>query len=258
VEAREVGGKSFRLRSHALINNELLIDLSPDLLTSSFVHGKPLHGLKYVVQTHPHPDHLDPFHFAMRTERFGITGLGEIGFWGTAASIQLVRDRLGISNAVREAEVLPRLKLSLNKIALGESFMVGPYRCTAVPADHDAPGVSALYAIEYGDHALFYGTDTGAMVDEAWEILISRGVAFDVVIFDHTFGVKDVNSAHMNSRMVLDAWNRLGELGLLREGARLIGTHIAPHSNPIHDRAAAIAAASGYEIAYDGMVVSIG
>ncbi len=94
VEARRVKGKSFRLRSHALINDELLIDLSPDLLVSSYLREKPLHDIKYVVQTHPHMDHLEPAHFVMRTKRFGIEDLAPIGFWGTAASVEAIRHEL--------------------------------------------------------------------------------------------------------------------------------------------------------------------
>ena len=261
VEARTTRGKSLRLRSHALINDELLIDLSPDLLSSSFTNNKPLHGLKYVVQTHPHVDHLEPVHFGMRTERFGITGLNEIGFWGTDASIQTIRERLFSMTStagLSEDEALRHLKLSLTAIAPHETFDVGPYRFTAVPASHDAPGVAVLYAIELGDSAIFYGTDTGPIADDGLQTLADRGIRFDVVILDHTMGINEGTAGHMSAAMVRETWSRMDALGLLAPSARLIGTHIAAHSNPVHEKVAAIAAESGYEIAYDGMVVTVG
>jgi phosphoribosyl 1,2-cyclic phosphodiesterase len=261
VEAREVGGKSFRLRSHALINDELLIDCGPDLLSSAFIQRKSLHDIKYVVQTHPHMDHLEPAQLAMRNHRFGIHGLEHLEFYGTGASVAKVRTELVEAKAVRtfpEAEILDYLKLSLHEIAAHQTFNVGPYEFTAVPASHDSPGMCVLYAIRLGDHAIFYGTDSGPIADEAWETLKAKGITFDVVILDHTMGVNEGNAGHMSGAMVVDTIARMRDYGLLREGVRAYGTHVAPHSNPIHEKMSIIAAESGYEIAYDGLTITLG
>jgi hypothetical protein len=77
------------------------------------------------------------------------------------------------------------------------------------------------------------------------------------VILDHTFGVREGNAGHMSGAMVVDTIARMREYGLLREGVRVFGNHIAPHSNPIHEKMAAIAAESGYEIAYDGLTITL-
>jgi len=261
VEAREVGGKSFRLRSSALINDELLIDIGPDLLAASYLQRKPLHDIKYVVQTHPHMDHLEPAQLEMRTERFGITNLPHLEFYGTAASVGRVRDTVLASKRTQHVpaeEVLAALKLSLHEIAPHQTFCVGPYELTAVPASHDAPGVCVLYAISLNGHSIFYGNDTGPIADEAWETLKAKGISFDIVILDHTFGVREGNAGHMSGAMVVETMARMREYGLLRDGARVLGNHIAPHSNPIHEKMAAIAAKSGYEIAYDGLTITLG
>jgi len=62
----------------------------------------------------------------------------------------------------------------------------------------------------------------------------------------------------MSGAMVIDTMTRMREMGLLKPGARVLGTHIAPHSNPIHEKMAALAAESGYEIAYDGLTITLG
>ena len=56
--ARTLGGPSLRKRSAALINDDLLIDLGPDIMTASFMHGRPLSRVRYCLQTHAHADHI--------------------------------------------------------------------------------------------------------------------------------------------------------------------------------------------------------
>src|SRR5262249_28510046 len=42
TQARSAGGKSLRKRSAALINDDLLIDLGPDIMSASQIHGRSL------------------------------------------------------------------------------------------------------------------------------------------------------------------------------------------------------------------------
>jgi len=44
---------------------------------------------------------------------------------------------------------------------------------------------------------------------------------------------------------------------LLAEDARIFATHIAHHSNPPHPDLVAIAAAHGYDVAYDGLTLVV-
>ena len=41
-QARTLGGPSLRKRSAALVNDDLLIDLGPDIHTAAALHGRPL------------------------------------------------------------------------------------------------------------------------------------------------------------------------------------------------------------------------
>ena len=65
--ARAQGGASLRKRAHAIVNDDLLIDLCPDLIASSQQHGVPMTRVRYVLQTHQHDDHLDPVLLTLRT-----------------------------------------------------------------------------------------------------------------------------------------------------------------------------------------------
>ncbi len=69
--ARTLGGRSLRKRSSALINDDLLIDFGPDIMTASFMHSRSLASVRYCLQTHSHADHLDPLPSAFAQSRVG-------------------------------------------------------------------------------------------------------------------------------------------------------------------------------------------
>ena len=73
-EARALGGSSLRKRSALLVNDDLLIDLGPDIMAASQMHGIPLVNVQYCLQTHPHADHLDLSHLLSRSPDYGVVG----------------------------------------------------------------------------------------------------------------------------------------------------------------------------------------
>lgn len=74
LRARALVGPSLRKRSAALINDDLLIDLGPDIMTAASIHGCPLTHVRYCLQTHGHADHLDPSHLLSRSPGYGVVG----------------------------------------------------------------------------------------------------------------------------------------------------------------------------------------
>jgi hypothetical protein len=50
---------------------------------------------------------------------------------------------------------------------------------------------------------------------------------------------------------------RMREAGTLKNGARFIAHHFTHHSTPLPDELDRLAAAGGYEIAYDGMTAEV-
>jgi phosphoribosyl 1,2-cyclic phosphate phosphodiesterase len=80
AQARNLGGPSLRKRSAALINDDLLIDLGPDIMTASQMHGCSLGNVHYCLQTHPHADHLDSSHLLSRSPDYGVVGAPVLNF----------------------------------------------------------------------------------------------------------------------------------------------------------------------------------
>lgn len=256
--ARALGGPSLRKRSAVLINDDLLIDLGPDIMTASFMHGRPLVRVRYCLQTHAHADHLDPSHFLSRSPEYGVVGAPRLHFYASTATAQRAAQLLErdcVPAGLLHPEVGERLNLEIHLIEALQAFTVGLYQVTAFPANHDPTVEPLLYAVEADGRSIFYGVDTATLPEETWQAFHRHKLRFDVVILDHTYGPDETGSDHLNARQFIEHVARLRQEGLLADKARAFATHIAHAGNPVHPELAGFAARHGYEIAYDGLTM---
>lgn len=256
--ARALGGPSLRKRSAALINDDLLIDLGPDIMTASYIHGCPLTNVHYCLQTHAHADHLDPSHLLSRSPGYGVVGAPRLHFYASPATVRLTAQLLERDCApagLLDPEVGERLNVEIHPIEALESVNLGRYWVTAFPANHDPVVEPLLYAVEAEGRSIFYGVDTATLPEATWQGFHQRKLRFDAVILDHTYGPDQPGSDHLSAHEFIEHVARMREEGLLADSARILATHIAHEGNPVHPELAAWAAVYGYEIAYDGLVV---
>jgi len=259
-QARTLGGASLRKRSAALINDDLLIDLGPDIMAAAQMHGCSLTNVSYCLQTHPHADHLDLSHLLSRSPEYGTRGTPRLNFYASPETLQRAaqtfeRDLEGYSLLSAEAE--KRLNLKLHAVEALQPFMAGRYRVTAFPANH-APTMGAmLYAIEAEGRSIFYGTDTASLPESTWQAFHQCQMRFDVVILDHTYGPTQAGTDHLSAQQVIEHVARMRREGLLTNTGRAFATHIAHEGNPAHLDLVTFAKQQGYEIAYDGLVLEI-
>lgn len=256
--ARTEGGRSLRKRSSALVNDDLLIDLGPDIMVASQMHAIDLTGVRYCIQTHPHADHLDTSHLLSRSPGYGVVGAPRLHLNASQATLQkanetFTRDLSGMD--LLDPAFEDDLNLKMHTIDPLQPTQVGPYRVIGFPANH-AHGYGAfLYAIQDADGAIFYGTDTTVLLEETWQAFHRFGLHFDIVIFDHTYGPDEPASDHLNARELARHVQRMRDEKLLAENGLAFATHIAHEGNPPHEALAAFAAQHGYEVAYDGLIV---
>ena len=259
-KARELGGPSLRKRSAALVNDDLLLDLGPDIMAASHVHNISLTNVRYCLQTHPHADHLDLSHLLSRSPGFGVIGAPQLHFYASPATLERAcqtfkRDLSGYGLLDAEAET--KLNLKIHKVKPLQPFTVGPYRVIAFPANH-APGLEPLlYAIESNGRAVFYGTDTASLFEETWQAFHQHEMQFDLVVLDHTYGPDEPGTDHLCARQVIEYAKRLREEGILKEGGRVFATHIAHEGNPTHPELVEFASQRGYNVAYDGLEIMV-
>ena len=259
-QARLLGGPSLRKRSAALVNNDLLIDLGPDIMSAAQIHGCPLTNVTDCLQTHPHADHLDLSHLLSRSLEYGTLGAPCLHFYASPETLQRAaqtfeRDLEGYGLLSSEAE--RRLNMKFHPIEALKPFAVGRYRVIAFPANHAPTTGAMLYAIEADGQTIFYGTDTASLPEATWQAFHAYHLCFDVVILDHTYGPNQAGSDHLSAGQVIEHVARMRGEGLLAYNGRAFATHIAHEGNPVHPELVKFAKKHGYEVAYDGLVLEI-
>lgn len=256
--ARSLGGPSLRKRSAVLINDDLLIDLGPDIMTAAFTHARPLTNVRYCLQTHDHADHLDTSHFLSRSPGFGVVGAPRLHFYASAATLYWIAQRLERHCAPEgffDPQTGERLNLEIHQVDPLKPFTFARYKVTAFSANHDSAVEPLLYAVEAEGQTIFYGTDTASLPEETWRGFHLFQMRFDIVILDHTYGPDQDGRDHLSGQDFLAHVARMRHEGLLKDTARTFATHIAHEGNPVHPQLEAYAAHHGYEIAYDGLTI---
>jgi phosphoribosyl 1,2-cyclic phosphate phosphodiesterase len=258
-KARALGGPSLRKRSALLVNDDLLIDLGPDIMAASQIHRCSLTNVKYCIQTHPHADHLDLSHLLSRSPEYGVVGAPVLSFYASGETLQRAaetfeRDMADYSLLSPDSE--KQLNLKIHQIEALQPFTCGPYSVIAFPANH-APTMGAmLYAVQADGRTIFYGTDTAVLLEQTWQAFHQHQLQFDVVILDHTYGPTQAGSGdHLSAHQFIEHVKRMRDEGLLRPNARALATHIAHEGNPPHPELQEFARQNGYEAAYDGLVL---
>ena len=181
AEAARLGGKNLRRRSGALVNGNVLLDLSPDLYFGKVALQLDLGAVSAVVVTHGHPDHFYPENVDLRMPVFASGYDPEpLRLYGSAHTADLYRRHLPQGSGRPPAD-FPEFVT----VPPYSSFDAGGVRFTALPAAHGCPG-SFIYLLEEGSTAFLYAHDTGLWEDAVWAFLAS--VRLSGVSLDCTFG----------------------------------------------------------------------
>lgn len=257
MDARRVGGKNLRRRSSIIINDDLLVDIGPDVVTASFEHNLSLAGINVCLQTHAHEDHFDAEFIISRHAEYGTIVSSDLLFVGSGETLKVVDEimcRRCEYGSIFDLDTQAALKMNVLTVAPYEACTVGNYRVTGYPANHATDQASQLYSIEQGDRAVFYGTDTSVLSEEVWEHLILHHTRYDLIVLDHTYGIglESRPEDHLGARDVIAHADRFRESGLLKDNGIVYATHISHEGNLEHDELDEYAGKHGYRVAFDG------
>ncbi len=257
-EARRVGGKNLRRRSSLVINDDLLVDIGPDIAAASFQHQISLAGIGICLQTHPHADHLDIGFLLSRHAEYGTEVSGDLLLAGSDETLHAIDEFVTQQSAygsIFDSETQSALKLKLLSLTPFEAYSIDGYHITGFPASHGNDQGFLLYSIVQGDHAVFYGTDTSVLSEEVWERLQLERLRYDAVILDHTYGIgfESRPADHLASKDVTAHADRIRECGLLKDNGLVYATHLSHEGNLEHDELDEYARNCGYRVAYDGL-----
>jgi phosphoribosyl 1,2-cyclic phosphodiesterase len=241
-----------------IINQDLLIDMGPDIVSASFSWGKSIADIRYLLQTHPHSDHFDPQVFSTRVPEYRGANTPRLQLYASAKTLakmaEMVKSEGYVDNFLESSEQT-RMNLEVNAIKPFDSVRVGNYEVTALLANHDATVDSLLWSITDNFFSLLYATDTDTMPEATWNGFHEKNLRFNVVVLDHTYGPDTDGKDHLNANRFVQQIQRMRAEQLLDSRARILATHLSHEGNPPHAELSEYAAQFGYEIAYDGLVI---
>lgn len=247
-KARKLGGKNFRTRNSAQIDDFYKIDLPPDTLCQCMQFGVDLSALKYLFFTHSHGDHL---------EKSQIEYLRP----GFAHNFKNPPLQIYAPPGVYK-KIAPMIQQYSLPIELRDAKPFVPIRAdhltfTPIVGSHVSTELCLNYIIQSGTATVLYTPDSGIYPKETFDF-ISK-LKFDALIVECTFGPKGHNpDCHMNFDAVVELRDQLRKVGAAKPDTRCIITHFSHNAGVLHEEFEEIARPHGIEVAYDGMVVDVG
>ncbi len=247
-EARKLGGKNFRTRSQAIINDDLLIDLPADTYHHFLQNDIEGDKIRYLLITHSHSDHCYPNDLLIRGNAFAHD---------MRADTLEVHCSEGAYNRIQERlHEMPNVTATV--IRPFDTIALGQYTVTAFPARHMAGDGACFYLIR-GDKTILYAHDTGYFYDEVFDYLQQNGIVLDMISLDCTnvdIPIEDTGS-HMGFPNIKRVLERLTAMGVVNDKTVRIVNHFSHNGNPLHHVLTERAAQIGCDVSYDGMVVEI-
>jgi len=250
--ARAHRGRNIRTQAQTLINEDLLVDFGQDNYLHFIQQNVDFLKVRYLLTTHAHADHFISEELKM-TE--GCNGINQIS-WNVYGGGDCHKKFL-------EAGALE--KVTFHEVKAFETFPVGPYTVTALPARHGTAD-PFVYIISDGKKTIFYDNDSGLSLDETYQYLEREKVYFDAVIADCTMG-SNHKEKYRNHRSFIDNKNhreRLMRAGNVDENTKYIITHFSHNGlkdemgNALsHEDVCRLADSMGMLCAYDGITFEI-
>lgn len=256
-KARSLGGKNIRKRASLLINNEMIIDLTPDCQSSMNMYNKDMGEIKYLLQTHTHLDHFDINHFTSLDYKYATKRNEILTLIGSELCLNDIQkkvsqfDKMDLYNE----EYLNKIKLRTKTINHGEVLQIDDYTIKAIHCSHDENIGAQIYLIKHNEKSLLYATDTPQITNIALQEL--QGEKIDCIFLDESFGVQEYTFSHLNIKGFDEYVKKLNSNNLLNKNCLIYATHITHDGNPLHDELEQILDGYGYMPAYDGMEIEV-
>lgn len=168
-EARQLGGKNIRKRASLLINDEMIIDLTPDCLCSMNMYKKDMGKAKYLLQTHTHLDHFDVNHFTSLDCKYATKRKESLTLICSDLCLKDIYNKVSQYDKMDlyNKDYLDKIQLKIKTINHGESLQLNNYTIKAIHCMHDERIGAQLYLIKYNGKSLLYATDTPQITELA-------------------------------------------------------------------------------------------
>lgn len=247
AHARTHGGRNIRTRSSALIDDRIIIDLSPDVYSHSLRYGISMGDIRSLLVTHSHHDHFAAYELVYRLKGFAAIPDDKpplIVYSGSEVGDKLLALEWNLAGRI---EYKPLTAFS--------KVQIEGYTVTPLPADHKKNESCFIYHIEREGRRLLYGHDTGYFPEPVWEWLTGRDI--HITSLDCTCGMADSDRNHMGFSANLRVHDRMLSIGAAADDAIFISNHFSHNGRASYDDLVAMAESRGFIISYDGMETQV-
>ena len=249
THARKHRGRNIRKRCSYMINDDLLVDMGPDLSTACAMHNVHLINTKYALITHSHLDHFFTLNLKLHARIYHQNDAVPPIILVAPPSVMTLLNNSDTASV--DINVRPRSVLPYDRVELP------PYHVKAVKANHfPAIGDAVNYIIDDGKRRILIASDTGVYHDEVWGHL--ENLNLDVLIIECTRGLKSGHfEFHMNIEGVQFMLEKMRSIQAVTEHTSIYVTHFSHHFVPPHDELREILQGLGLYCVYDGLKIEI-
>ena len=241
-----------RLRSSAIIDDNILIDFGPDLVASCQIYNKKLFNISILLITHSHPDHLYLPNFGLRMKPYNES-------YEKICKMKILSNKY-VVNSIKNHKYFNSDKSELIEMEPFFKYTYGNYEIIAVPANHKTSSGEQpfIYIIHKDAKTIFYATDTGTLSDEVIvKIQSILDYKIDLLVLDATLGFSNSDFPHHHSyESFKSEIIRFKKADILSKDVRIFAHHFSHHNNDykyIKEKYEKI----GVDVSLDGMEIKI-
>jgi len=255
-KARLHGSNNIKTRSCTLINDTVLLDLSPDIYFQAISNQISLSKVKSAVFTHSHLDHLDLFSLGLRGRDSAsiipdlIEQANYINIYG---SIKVVQD---IDNMINKEKRVNVERFKIKSIEEMTEFTCEGLKFYPIKAFHDPSESCYIYAIQDGKTWFLFANDSGLFSEEIYQRLDEISPCFDAVSLDCARGNLP-GDGHMGLAENIAVRKELKARGLVKQSTKYYLNHFSHMCGLIHDEMQTLASQYDFQMTYDGMIFEI-
>ncbi|MCL2221697.1 MAG: MBL fold metallo-hydrolase [Oscillospiraceae bacterium] len=247
-EAIELGGRNIRGRSCMKINDSILIDFPPDMLSYKVRYGLDLAAISHIFFTHSHLDHLTAgelcYYHSSYADRQSPDSI--LNVYGNSKVLEVVTSAFYF-----DMHHMPDC-VALHPLKAFSTVETDGVRVTPLPAEHDSNEECFYYLLQQQSSAVLLANDSAELLDEVYRYLAD--VRLDAVILDCTGGKLTPRAwPHMCFADNLAVMARLKEQGSADNDTTFISHHFSHNGLVNYDDFAKLAGNSGFVSSYDGM-----
>ncbi|WP_066190636.1 MBL fold metallo-hydrolase [Gracilibacillus timonensis] len=249
MQARKFHGKNMRKRTSHIINDDLLVDMGPDLFSACAMHDVDLLNMKYTLITHSHLDHFFAQNLGMRTK--GMRAQTELPHL-TLIAPSSVMTLLNAYGSTDEG-----MELTRHPIHPFDRVELDKYTVKSIKAQHlQTVGDAVNYIIDDGERKILIASDTAIYEEEVWPHL--ENVNLDLVVMECTRSISTKSSSvHLNIRDMQFMLGKMKAIQAINENTIVYATHFSHQHCPPHEELSSALRQIGVQCAYDGLIVEI-